>query len=127
MIKKDYLLRPLFVLLDEIVAKFSDVATSLTLAIKATKRDEVYQKYLNQSREKILQTPNQELIAQFADTKQLELLAEIVYQDFLIEIDAVIKKELHQKALAIFKHLAGASANYDMLRAQKIKQLELWS
>ena len=127
MIKKDYLLRPLFVLLDEIVAKFSDVATSLTLAIKATKRDEVYQKYLNQSREKILQTPNQELIAQFADTKQLELLVEIVYQDFVIETDPIIKKELHQKALAIFKHLASTSANYDMLRAQKIKQLELWS
>ena len=124
MLHKDYLLRPLYMMLDEITSRFS------TIQVKRIKDldqylDDLYLKYIDGNRNYFIKKDIEEILNdKELNDNQITLLAELFYRDALIQTDNKIKKKLLQKAKAIFNHQVKQSDTFSFETANKIVAIE---
>lgn len=124
MIQNDYILRPLFQLINEIISKFSEVKFE-----HIKKREEhinnLYLKYLEQDRLFFIETDVDSFINDKLFTNEkLMILAEMFYCDSLQYKDKGLKTSLLKKAREILKHISTNDGTYSIERENKIKLME---
>jgi len=124
MIQNDYILRPLFQLINEIISKFSEVKFE-----HIKKREEhinnLYLKYLEQDRLFFIETDVYSFINDKLFTNEkLMILAEMFYCDSLQYKDKGLKTSLLKKAREILKHISTNDGTYSIERENKIKLME---
>ena len=123
MFRKDYLLRPLQQLLDEITSKLSHINVEkfndLDLVL-----DDLYRKYLEKNRNYFIEKDIEEIINDATisiDKKQL--LATLFYRDALLQQNTELQKLLLTKAAKLFKHIDNLSTVYSLERVNKINEI----
>jgi hypothetical protein len=124
MIQKDYILRPLFILIEEIVSKFSAIKFE-NVKDQEQYINNLYLKYFKKSKTFFIE---KDIVDLFNDksisSNELNLLAEIFYLDALIQKDKTIKISLFKKAVAILKHISKSSDTYSFERENRINLIE---
>jgi hypothetical protein len=129
MIEKDYLFRPLFVLLNEIKAKFSTFKDTINQETLDLRIDELYKDYLNKTREAIVTADITNIIQQLSQEKsgfdKIEILAILLYHDaFINNKDKKKQLELLEKAALVFNYLNEKSNTFSMERANYLKKIQ---
>jgi len=123
MFRKDYLLRPLQQLLDEITSKLSHINVEkfndLDLVL-----DDMYRKYLEKNRNYFIEKNIEEIINDATislDKKQL--LATLFYRDALLQQNKELQISLLTKAVKLFKHINDLSTIYSLERMNRISEI----
>jgi len=124
MLHKDYLFRPLYMMLDEITSTFSAIQVK---RIKDLDQylDDLYLKYINSNRNYFIEKDIQEILNdKTLNDNQITLLAELFYRDSLIQEDEGIKITLLQKAKAIFIYQSKQSDTFSLETANKLTAID---
>ena len=128
MIEKDYLFRPLFVLLNEIKAKFSTFKDTINQETFDLRIDELYKDYLNKTRESIVTTNIEDTVEQLAKEKKgtvkIELLSVLLYHDAFTNKHTNNKLEVLKKAAYVFDYIDKNSNTFSMERANYYKKIQ---
>lgn len=124
MIQNDYILRPLFKLINEIISKFSVVKFE-NIKNREDHINNLYLKYVEQDRLFFIETDVDSFINDKLFTNEkLMILAEMFYYDSLQYKDKGLKTSLLKKARKIFKHISRNDRTYSIERENKIKLIE---
>lgn len=124
MIQNDYILRPLFKLINEIISKFSVVKFE-NIKNREDHINNLYLKYVEQDRLFFIETDVDSFINDKLFTNEkLMILAEMFYYDSLQYKDKGLKTSLLKKAREIFKHISKNDRTYSIEREYKIKLIE---
>ncbi len=121
MLHKDFLLKQLHQLLDELKQRISSIAKSEIENIEIA-FDDLYKDYFQLNRDSLVNASMEEIVEMNLSEDQLTLLVELMLQD--AKYNQFFEKHLLKQSIDILKHIDVSSNVYSIERTRNIELVE---